>query len=157
MTSCVPTRSVVQLPDGHCDFPAEARTMPPGLVCPAIVKKGFETCSSEKLVIRPATRKMHVRGPLASTHARSEPPPESFRLVTSITAPPRPPALGAPPPCAPGKAAMLAGFLEGSGVGSGVGIGFGGGVGVVVGGEFGAATVTIIASCPTQPDTPLAN
>src|SRR5579863_10655685 len=102
--------------------------------------------------MRPATRKTHVRGPLASTHARSEPPPESFRLVTSITAPPRPPALAAPPPCAPGKAAMLAGFFDGSGVGSGVGVGVGGGV--VVGGEFGAATVTIIASCPTQPDAP---
>jgi len=52
----------------------------------------------------PATRNTQVRAPLASTHARSEPAPESFKFVTSKTAPPRPPTEAAPPPCAPGKA-----------------------------------------------------
>src|ERR1700704_3059626 len=53
----------------------------------------------------PPTRKTQVRGPLASAHARSDPEPESFKLVTSYTAPPRPPTEPAPPPSAPGKAA----------------------------------------------------
>ena len=73
--------------------------------------------------MRPATRKTHVRGPLAWMHARSEPPPLSLRLVTSITAPPRPPTLDAPPPCAPGNAAMFFGFFDGSGSGVGSGVG----------------------------------
>ena len=51
------------------------------------------------------TAKTHVRGPLASTHARREPDPESFRFVTLYTVPPRPPTAPAPPPCAPGNAA----------------------------------------------------
>ena len=53
----------------------------------------------------PPTRKTQVRGPEACTQARSEPEPESLRLVTSITTPPRPPSDAAPPPCAPGNAA----------------------------------------------------
>lgn len=56
----------------------------------------------------PPTRKTQVRGPEACTQARSEPVPESLRLVTSITLPPRPPVAAAPPPCAPGNAAPLA-------------------------------------------------
>ena len=47
---------------------------------------------------------MQVRGPLASTHARKLPLPESFRFVTSITTPPRPPTASAPAPSAPGNA-----------------------------------------------------
>src|ERR1700744_1108049 len=47
---------------------------------------------------------MQVRGPLASTHARKLPLPESFRFVTSITTPPRPPIASAPAPSAPGNA-----------------------------------------------------
>src|SRR5258708_3046040 len=60
-------------------------------------------------------------------HARRLPLPESFKLVTSITTPPRPPSEAAPPPCAPGKAAGDA--TRGGGVGSGVGVGTGGGGG----------------------------
>src|ERR1700749_21134 len=52
----------------------------------------------------PATRKTQVRGPDAWTQLRSEPEPESLVVVTSITAPPRPPTDSAPPPSAPGKA-----------------------------------------------------
>ena len=44
---------------------------------------------------------------MAITQARSDPAPESFRLVISITTPPRPPTLAAPPPCAPGNAGQL--------------------------------------------------
>ena len=55
----------------------------------------------------PRTRNTQVRGPLASTHARSDPFPESFRFVTSITTPPRPPTAAAPPPSAPGNAAQF--------------------------------------------------
>jgi hypothetical protein len=55
----------------------------------------------------PPMRNTQVRGPLASTHARSDPSPESFRLVTSITTPPRPPTAAAPPPSAPGNAAQF--------------------------------------------------
>jgi hypothetical protein len=97
---------------------------------------------------------MQVRGPLASTQERSEPPPLSLRLVTSITTPPRPPTLAAPPPCAVGKAAMAAGFFDGSGVGSEVGVGVGVGVRVRVG--FGDAAVTFNLSWPTQLDTRVA-
>ena len=95
MTSCVEILSVVQSLLLHCAFAADASTMLPGALCPAIVMYGFVTCRRDVLVMRPATRKMHVRGPLASTQARSEPEPESARLVTSITTPLRPPTLAA--------------------------------------------------------------
>ena len=72
----------------------------------------------------PATRKTHVRGPLPITQARSDPTPKSFRFVTSITRPPRPPVEAEPPPCAPGKAA---------GVEAGVGVGLAGGGGAGTG------------------------
>jgi hypothetical protein len=52
----------------------------------------------------PATRNTQVRGPVAITHARNDPVPESLLLVTSITAPPLPPTEAAPPPCAVGNA-----------------------------------------------------
>ena len=55
----------------------------------------------------PPTRNTQVRGPLASTQARSDPFPESLRFVTSITTPPRPPTAAAPPPSAPGNAAQF--------------------------------------------------
>ena len=61
-----------------------------------------------KRLIVPPTRKTQVRGPEAETHARRLPAPESLRLVTSMTAPPRPPTETAPPPCAPGKAGTAA-------------------------------------------------
>jgi hypothetical protein len=74
----------------------------------------------------PATRNTQVRGPLASTQARRDPVPESFVLVTSITAPPRPPTAAAPPPCAPGNAGQFEplhdAFEDGPGGGAGVGV-----------------------------------
>jgi hypothetical protein len=74
----------------------------------------------------PPTRNTQVRGPLASTHARSDPFPESFRFVTSITTPPRPPVAAAPPPSAPGNAAQFEllhdAFEDGLG-GGGAGVG----------------------------------
>src|SRR5580704_11190499 len=78
----------------------------PGAVCPATVRKGFEKRRSPEVMGKsPATRKTQVRGPLPITQARSDPAPKSFRLVTSITRPPRPPSEAEPPPYAPGKAA----------------------------------------------------
>src|ERR1035438_3264802 len=76
----------------------------PGAVWHAMVRKGLEMVNLSDGLISPATRKMQVRGPLALVQARSEPLPESLRLVTSNTWPPRPPADAAPPPCAPGNA-----------------------------------------------------
>ena len=93
----------------------------PGAVCPATVRNGLPMVTSLFGVIRPATRNTTVRGPVAIRAARKDPGPLSFRFVTSITAPPRPPAASAPPPCAPGKAARA----------PGVGLGFGGGGGGV--------------------------
>src|SRR6266849_4826881 len=55
---------------------------PPGAVCPAMVMKGLATVSVLTSVIVPPVRKTQVRGPLASTQARSDPAPESFTLVT---------------------------------------------------------------------------
>jgi hypothetical protein len=105
----------------------------PGAVCPATVRKGLENRKSPEVMgNRPATRKTHVRGPVAMTQARSEPAPESLRLVTSITAPPRPPSEAAPPPCAPGKAAS---DVLGAGVGVGTGVGVGGAGGCAGGGQ----------------------
>src|ERR1700730_11644906 len=77
---------------------------PPGAVCPAMVRNGFLTSRLLCKTIKPATRKMQFRGPELSTHALRLPDPESFRFVTSITCPPRPPIDTAPPPCAPGNA-----------------------------------------------------
>src|ERR1700720_3730113 len=77
---------------------------PPGAVCPAMVRYGLETWARDRNVITPDTRKTQVRGPEASMHARRLPVPESFKLVTSITAPPLPPTAAAPPPCASGNA-----------------------------------------------------
>src|SRR3982751_979003 len=57
-------------------------------------------------VMMPATRKTQVREPLCDKQLRSEPSPESLRLVTSMTWPPRPPTDEAPPPCAPGNAGI---------------------------------------------------
>ena len=74
----------------------------------------------------PATRNTQVRGPLASTQARRDPVPESFVLVTSITAPPRPPTAAAPPPCAPANAGQFEPlhdvFEDGLDGGGGVGV-----------------------------------
>src|SRR4030067_59966 len=51
----------------------------------------------------PLTVNTQVRGPLASMQARREPEPESARVVTGITRPPRPPRLSAPPPPPPAR------------------------------------------------------
>src|ERR1700730_9446647 len=106
---------------------------PPGAVCPAMVRYGFETCNRDWFTMLPPTRNTQVRGPLASTHARSDPSPESFRFVTSITTPPRPPTAAAPPPSAPGNAAQFAPPHDGPGDGLG---GFG----------VGDAAVTVTAA-----------
>jgi hypothetical protein len=72
---------------------------------------------------------------------RRDPLPESFRLVTSKTTPPRPPTDAAPPPSAPGNAGQFeplhVTFEDRLGVGVGAGVGVGVGVGV------GAVTVTV--------------
>src|SRR3546814_19188874 len=62
----------------------------------------------------PPTVNTQVRGPFASLQARSKPGPESFRLLTLMTAPPRPPCASRPKPSAPGKAsgAALAGGVQ---------------------------------------------
>src|SRR3546814_18251114 len=62
----------------------------------------------------PPTVNTQVRGPFASMQARSEPGPESFRLLTLMTAPPRPPCALRPKPSAPGKAsgAAVAGGVQ---------------------------------------------
>src|SRR5271154_5826098 len=72
-----------------------------------MVQNGFANWSRDSEVMSPATRNTTVRGPEAASAARSEPAPESFRFVTSITMPPRPPTDDAPLPCAPGKAAPI--------------------------------------------------
>jgi hypothetical protein len=59
-------------------------------------------------LIVPPTRNTTVRGPSASHAARSVPGPESARLVTSTTRPPRPPLAFVPNPSAPGKAGTAA-------------------------------------------------
>src|ERR1700742_3693234 len=81
---------------------------PPGAVWPAIVMYGFLICMRDLPVIKPDTRKTQVRGPEASRQARKLPLPVSFRFVTSITTPPRPPTDSAPPPSAPGNAGQPA-------------------------------------------------
>ena len=56
----------------------------------------------------PETPKTTVRVPFSSNAARKLPGPESFKLVTAITRPPRPPLAFAPKPSAPGNAGTLA-------------------------------------------------
>src|SRR5688572_3550945 len=81
-------------------------------------------------MIVPEISQITVRGPLAVSAARSDPTPESFRLVTRRTGPPRPATVLEPKPRAPGNA--LAGP-------DGVGVVGGGVVGgcVVVSGVVG--------------------
>ena len=55
----------------------------PGAVWQAIVMYGLEIVYFSDGVMIPATRNTQVRGPLANVQARSEPSPESLRLVTS--------------------------------------------------------------------------
>ena len=54
----------------------------------------------------PSTSKTMVRAPVVVSAARSEPTPESFRFVTLMTLPPRPPLAHIPNPSAPGKAGV---------------------------------------------------
>jgi hypothetical protein len=77
---------------------------PPGAVWPAMVIWPLAIFSWRFSGIVPATSNTTVRGPSASTAARRDPGPESSRLVTLITAPPRPPVANRPAPSAPGKA-----------------------------------------------------
>jgi hypothetical protein len=79
---------------------------PPGAVCPAMVRYGLVTYISELVWILPLTVKTQVRGPLAWTHARSEPALESLRFVTLYTVPPRPPTESQPAPSHPGNARL---------------------------------------------------
>ena len=77
---------------------------PPGAVCPAIVRYGLPMRKSPDTWITPPTRNTHVLAPLVSTQERNDPVPESLRLVTSMTTPPRPPAAPAALPSASGNA-----------------------------------------------------
>src|SRR5215510_13761031 len=52
----------------------------------------------------PLTSNTTIRGPSAAQAAARLPAPEALRLVTLMTFPPRPPALAAPHPSAPGNA-----------------------------------------------------
>src|SRR5690606_2117189 len=52
--------------------------------------------------IVPDTSNTHTRGPEAATQAPSEPAPDSLRLVTLCTVPPRPAGVSMPKPAAPG-------------------------------------------------------
>ena len=76
----------------------------PGAVCPAIVKLPFFIIKEEVRTIRPDTRNTIVLAPFARIAALKLPGPLSFKLVTSITFPPRPPVTSLPKPSAPGKA-----------------------------------------------------
>src|SRR5687767_15438336 len=60
---------------------------------------------------------MITTGPGTDNAARNDPGPVSFRLVTRTTAPPRPPGVMAPKPCAPGKARRPGGGGGGGGGG----------------------------------------
>src|SRR5947209_10211121 len=77
---------------------------PPGAVCPAIVRYGLPMRKSPDTWITPPTRNTHVLAPLVSNQERNDPVPESLRLVTSMTTPPRPPAAPAALPSAPANA-----------------------------------------------------
>ena len=65
----------------------------------------------------PATRNIQIRGPVAIAQARKLPVPLSFKLVTSITFPPRPPTDREPNPSAPGNAGRYPTGCVGCGVG----------------------------------------
>src|SRR6266511_3284167 len=58
--------------------------------------------SLERSII-PPTSKITVRGPVASSAARSDPAPASLRFVTRRIAPPRPAGVAVPNPTAPGN------------------------------------------------------
>ena len=86
---------------------SERRQMPsPGAVWPAMVMYGSVIFSGEASVISPPTRKITMRGPLAMQASRKLPGPASFRLVTKMTLPPRPPTAMAPKPSASGNAGI---------------------------------------------------
>src|SRR5678816_1784890 len=72
-----------------------------------MVRNGFLTVIGEARLIKPDTRKITVRGPSASQAARKLPSPASFRFVTKMTRPPRPPGVLAPKPSAPGNAGTV--------------------------------------------------
>ncbi len=80
----------------------------PGAVWPAIVIYGLDMVRSFSSVIMPETRKITIRGPLASIASRKLPGPSSLRLVTLKILPPRPPGVNAPAPSAPGNAGIAA-------------------------------------------------
>src|SRR5262249_12568547 len=84
----------------------------PGADWPATVRKAFFTTMGELSVINPETRKITILGPSASQAARKLPAPESFRLVTKMTLPPRPPGVVAPNPSAPGNAGISRVLLD---------------------------------------------
>jgi hypothetical protein len=121
------------------------RMTSPGAVCPATVRYGLEKRKSAEVTgNNPATRNTQVRAPAAITHARSDPAPESLRLVTSMTVPPRPPTEAAPPPCAPGNAAgKLTGGID-------IGVGAGTAVGVGVGARDGQVDTVITGTVPAD-------
>ena len=87
-------------------FPSAAlRVMPPpGAVCPATVRYGssITICSLTSMV--PDTPNTTNRRPPDSRASRRLPAPASFRFVTVMTRPPRPPGVPHPKPSAPGKA-----------------------------------------------------
>jgi len=119
----------VEIPNNAPPVFGPPRMTSPGAVCPATVRKGLANRKSPEVTGNsPATRNTQVRGPEAITQARSDPVPESFVLVTSITTPPRPPTDPAPPPCAPGNDGQFEPLhvtfedgLDGGGAGAGVG------------------------------------
>ena len=87
-------------------MPPRIRVMPgDGAVWPAMVRKGSVMSSVvSPMSITPATSNTTIRGPRVSIAARKEPGPAGLRLVTRTIAPPRPPAVCAAQPAAPGKA-----------------------------------------------------
>ena len=98
MTSCVLIQTV---------SPA-TQTPSPGAVCPAIVIYGARIINGDFNRMMPATLNTIVLAPPCSHAQRKLPGPSSFKLVTTITLPPRPPKLNLPPPSAPGNAGISA-------------------------------------------------
>src|SRR5699024_1175606 len=76
----------------------------PGAVWPATVTSPLLICKFDSSAIVPETLKSIIRGPNVSIAARKLPSPESFKLVTYITFPPRPPVASCPKPSALVKA-----------------------------------------------------
>ena len=74
----------------------------PGAVCPATVRLPLVMLILFRSVMVPDRSKMTVRGPVASSAARSEPAPLSLRLVTRRIVPLRPALVMIPKPLAPG-------------------------------------------------------